>query len=129
MYTESEVRDLIDSLFLFNSRSSVLLTVCCVCHRSPSYGDHLHSISKLTNSERVAALTHELLCKRWEIGLAVAKQTLCVTGIRNVYVPAQRQLGQRTKHLNFPNLCGKWFTNAMFGRVEFADHLRISRHT
>jgi len=55
------------------------------------------------------------------IGLSAAKKTLRVTtqsGIRNVYAPAERKLRQRTTHLNFPNLRGRWYTDTLFSKVK-----------
>ena len=62
-------------------------------------------------------LTPIVLSKRWNIGLAKAAKTLSVTtqaGLRHIYAPGERKLRQRTLHLKFPNLRGKWYTDTMF---------------
>ena len=79
------------------------------------------SVAKLITSVRESVLTPQILSQRWNIGLLTAKKTLDVTtqsGLRNIYAPAERKLRQRTQHLRFPTLRGKFYTDTGFSNIK-----------
>jgi hypothetical protein len=90
----------------------------------------IREISKLTSSERMSILTPEILAKKWNIGLATAKRTMHVTtqaGLRNVFMPGERRLRQRTNHLRFPTLSGKYYTDTMFASKKSARMFKTAQ--
>jgi hypothetical protein len=92
--------------------------------------NEIRETSKLTSSERLNILTPEILAKKWNIGLATAKRTLHVTtqaGLRNVCLPGERRLRQRTNHLRFPTLSGKYYTDTMFASKKSAQMFKTAQ--
>jgi hypothetical protein len=78
-------------------------------------------INALTMTEKLSALTPEILSRRWKIGLDTTKKTLQATtqaGVRNVLAPGERKVRQRLDHLKFQNLRGQLYTDTIFSKVK-----------
>ena len=79
------------------------------------------NLASLKTFDQKAALTPEILSRRWNIGLEKAQDTLRVTtqaGVRNVLVPSERKVRKKAPWLKFPAVKGRWFTDQMFSLVE-----------
>ena len=66
---------------------------------------------------RQTVLTPELLAKRWRIGVKMASNTLRATtqrGIKHVVNPIDRRRKPFTKHLNYPTLNAKYYSDTFF---------------
>ena len=86
-----------------------------------THGDQGPQVAAISISEQRSVITPEALAKRWFIGIDTAKNTLRATtqaGVRNVLAPGERKLRQRTDHLKFPSLRGRFYTDTMFAKVK-----------
>jgi hypothetical protein len=86
----------------------------------PDSDDFIRVVSGMTSSKQKSALTPEVLSRRWNIGLELAKWTLQVTmqkGVRTVLHPLTRRYWTRQSHLRFPTICFKVYTDTMFSSV------------
>jgi hypothetical protein len=79
--------------------------------------DFDREIMATQSGERATALTPQLLAKRWRCGQEMASNTLRATtqrGIKHVINPIDRRRKPFTKHLNYPTLNAKYYSDTVF---------------
>ena len=99
-----------------NGRSVKSLSV----RRSTGTGDMPGSTcSAIRTGEGQSVMTKEVLARRWGTSLETAERTLKVTtqaGIRHVPHPVERRFKTFRKHLNYPSLSGRWYSDTLFAK-------------
>lgn len=74
----------------------------------------------MSSEKRESIVTKEVLARRWHIGLETADRTLKVTtqkGVRTVIHPLERRYKTAQRHLKFPSIKAKSFSDTMFSKV------------
>ena len=72
-------------------------------------------------SDRHSVLTKEVLAKRWGVSLETASKTLKVTtqnGIRKVVKPLERRFKSFQKHLNYPRINARYYSDTLFAKYK-----------
>ena len=80
-------------------------------------------IMAIGSGKKTTALTPQLLSKRWRIGQEMASRTLRATtqkGIVHVINPIDRRRKPFTKHLNYPTLNAKYYSDTVFFKKQSA---------
>jgi hypothetical protein len=73
-----------------------------------------------TTTARESVITNAILAKRWGISLETASRTLNVTtqaGIRKIVQPLERRFKSFQKHLNYPTLQARYYSDTMFAKT------------
>ncbi len=78
-------------------------------------------VCSLAQTQRGTVLTKEVLARRWGLSLETAGRTLNVTtqkGIRTVPHPVERRFKSFSKHLNYPTLKARYYSDTMFAKYK-----------
>lgn len=78
-------------------------------------------IFAMSVAARGSVITKEILAKRWGTSLATAEKTLKVTtqvGIRSVIRPLERRFKPFQKHLNYPTINARYYSDTMFAKTK-----------
>ena len=76
-------------------------------------------VSATRTAEKHSGLTKEVLARRWGTSLETADRTLKVTtqeGITIVPRGVERRFKSFSKHLNYPTLMGRWYSDTLFAK-------------
>ena len=78
------------------------------------------NISAARTAGKHSGLTKEVLARRWGTSLETADRTLKVVttqeGIRTELCSVERRFKSFSKHLNYPTLMGRWYSDTLFAK-------------